>query len=61
MNDLILELKKKQIQFSVLSDGSIDCEDTPRLETIECLQRYKVFAYVSDFKTGKCRHHIQKQ
>ena len=60
MEDLILELKKKGIQFTVLSDGSIDCEDALALNTIECIQKYKVYAYVDDFDTGKTRNHIEK-
>ena len=61
MEHLISELQKKQIQFSVLSDGSIDCEDSLKLQSIECLQAYKVYAYVDDFETGRCRHHIEKR
>ena len=60
MEDLILELKKKNIQFEVLSNGTIDCEDSIRLESIECLQRYHVYAYVDDFESGRCRHIISK-
>ncbi|MBR6401843.1 MAG: hypothetical protein IKS48_00500 [Eubacterium sp.] len=60
MEDLILELEKNGIEFKVLSDDSIDCEDTLKLESIECIQKYKVYAYVDDFDTGKCRNHIEK-
>lgn len=61
MEDLILELKKRQIQFVVLSDGSIDCEDSLKLESIESLQKYKIYAYVDNFETGRCRHHIERR
>ena len=61
MKDLILELKKRQVQFVVLTDVSIDCEDSLALASIECLQKYKAFAYVDNFETGKCRYHIEKR
>ena len=60
MEDLILELKKRSIEFRVLLDGSIDCEDTLKLQSIPCIQKYKVFSYVDDFETGRCRNHIER-
>lgn len=61
MEMLIKELQKKRIEFKVLSDGSIDCEDCLSLHSIECLQSYKVYSYVDDFETGKCRNHIERR
>ena len=61
MQDLINELKKNKIEFSVLKDGSIDCEETLKLQNIECLDKYNRYAYVDDFETGRCRNIIKNE
>lgn len=61
MEDLILELKKRRVEFKVLSDGSIDCEAAMSLEQIECLERYKRYAYIDDMESGRCRYHIERR
>ena len=60
MNDLIIELKKKNIDFSILANGSIDCEYCLSLSDIECLQKYKVFPYVSNYEPLEYRCYIEK-
>lgn len=61
MEDLILELKKRRIEFKVLTDGSIDCEAALSLEQIDCLGKYKRYAYIEDMSTGRCRYHIERR